>query len=42
LIRNERHALIIVGTSYKLAPAGAWGKVKEWAESKGIKINTSH
>ena len=22
MIRNERHALIIVGTSYKLAPAG--------------------
>jgi len=22
LIRNERHALIVVGTSYKLAPAG--------------------
>ena len=22
MIRNERHALIVVGTSYKLAPAG--------------------
>ena len=24
MIRNERHALIVVGTSYKLAPAGVW------------------
>ena len=23
MIRNERHALIVVGTSYKLAPAGS-------------------
>ena len=25
-----------------VTPAEAWKKVKEWAESKGIKINTSH
>ena len=27
MIRNERHALIVVGTSYKLAPAGCFGIV---------------
>ena len=29
MIRNKRHALIIVGTSYKLAPAGGKSLMKE-------------